>query len=135
MRHRTFPGLLFFLIICGCSVSAPSNEPPSCGPSVNPKTVEVVDAEKLSPDQGLNAITEYAIEQVGPFQLISTNTVRSHTFPQLANEPRWIHAQAAAASKGCDILILVESELLRLAGDRNPRLYLYFLMGLRSPKY
>ena len=135
MRHRTLPGLLFFLVICGCSVSAPSNEPPSCGPSVNPKTVVVVDAEKLSADQGLNAITEYATEQVGPFQLISTNTVRSHASPYVANEPRWIHAQAAAASKGCDILILVESELLRLAGDRNPRLYLYFLMGLRSPKY
>ncbi len=135
MRHRTLPGLLFFLFVCGCSVSAPSNEPPSCGPSVDPKTVVVVDAEKLSADQGLNAITEYAIEQAGPFQLISTSTVRSHTFPYVANEPRWIHAQAVAASKGCDILILVESEMLRLAGDVKPQLYLYFLMGLRSPKY
>jgi hypothetical protein len=133
MRYRKLPGFIVFLCVCGCSVSAPSDEPPRCGPSIDPKNVVVVDAEKASVDQGIDAITEYAIEQAGPFQLISTSTVRSSTFPYVANEPRWIHAQSSAALKGCDILILVDSEMERLPGDLKPQQYLYFLMGLRSP--
>ena len=135
MRHRTFPALLSFLFVCGCSTSAPSNEGLSCGPQIDAESVVVVDAEYLFADQGLDAVIEYATEQAGPFQLISTSTFRSGTFPKIAKEPHWIHGQEAAASKGCDILILVESKMLRLADDARPSRYLYFLMGLRSPKH
>ena len=134
MRKRTLSSLLFVLFAYGCSVSAPSDQAPSCGPSVDPKTVVVVDAEKIAEDQGFDAITEYAIEQAGPFELISTSSIRSSTFPYVANQPRWIHAQEAAALQGCDILILVESKMQRFAGDSRQNLYLYFLMGSRSPE-
>ena len=135
MLHRTLSALLSFLFVCGCSTSAPSNESPSCGAQINPDRVLVVDAEKLFADQGLDVVIEYATEQAGPFQLISTSTFRSGTFPKIANEPHWIHGQEAAASKGCDILILVESKMLRLADDGRPSRYLYFLMGLRMPRH
>ena len=135
MLHRTLLAILSLLFVCGCSTSAPSNEGPSCGPQIDADSVGFVDAENLFTDQGLNAVTDYATQQAGPFQLVSTSTFRSHTFPKIANEPHWIHGQEAAASKGCDILILVESEMLHLAGDLKPRLYLYFLMGLQSPKH
>ncbi len=134
MLHRTLLSILSLLFVCGCSTSAPSNEGPSCGPQIDADSVVVVDAENLFTDQGLNAVTDYATEQAGPFQLVSTSTFRSSTFPKIANEPNWIHGQEAAASKGCDILILVESKMLRLADDGRPSRYLYFLMGLRSPK-
>ena len=135
MLNRTLSGLLSFLFVCGCSTSAPSIEGPSCGPQIDSESVVVVDAEKLHADQGLDAVIEYATEQAGPFQLISTSTFRSGTFPKIANESHWIHGQTAAASKGCDVLILVESKMLRLADDGRPSRYLYFLMGLQSPKH
>jgi len=127
MRVCTLLGIIS--LVCGCAASSAPIELPSCGEPVDIGAVTVVDAEKLFAEKGLNAVTEYATEQVGDFSLVSTSTFRSSTWPSIADEPRWIHAQEDAASRGCNVLILVDSEMLRLPGDARRSLYQYFLMG------
>jgi hypothetical protein len=80
---------------------------------VKSETVSVVDAEHIYEEQGINTLLDYVAEEVGSFQLISTRTFRADTWPARRKQPRWVHAQEAAASKGCDVLILVGSEMLR----------------------
>jgi len=139
MLHRMRLWSLCLLFICGCSTSTPLIEPPSCGPPVDSETVKVVEAEQLDGGQDFNAVFDYATEQAGSFQLISEYTFRVNAWPGGTRKPRWVNAQEAAASRGCDILILVHSEMLLLPnhgwvdGAGRPSLYLYFLLGSRVP--
>lgn len=139
LLHRTLPYYLLFLAVCGCSATAPTNEGPSCGQAIKPETVSVVDAEHLHEKQDINTLLDFVAEKAGSFQLISNSTFRADTWPTRRDQPRWIHAQEAAASKGCDVLILVDSEMLRsqsragFEGPATPTLHLYFLMGFKAP--
>jgi len=104
---------------------------------VKSETVSVVDAEHLYETQHINTLLDFVAEEVGSFQLISNSTFRADTWPARNEQPRWVHAQDAAASKGCDVLILVGSEMLRsrggLEGPARPTLHLYFLLGIKAP--
>ncbi len=139
MPHGMLTCLLLFLFIAGCSASGPPDESPNCGAPTNSETVTVVDAGHLNAEQDINAVLDHAAEQAGSFQLISNQPFRADTWPQRRGKPRWIHAQEAAASKGCDVLILVGSEMLRsqtrggMDGPGSPTLHLYFLMGFKAP--
>ena len=137
MFHRTLPCYLLILSVCGCSTTEPTNEGPSCGQATKPETVSVVDAEHLYEEQDINTLLDFVAEETGSFQLISNSTFRADTWPTRNEQPRWVHAQDAAASKGCDVLILVGSEMLRsrggLEGPSRPTLHFYFLMGFKAP--
>jgi len=139
MLNRTLRCLLSFLVICGCSTTEPTNEGPSCGQAINPETVSVVDAEHLFEEQDINTLLNFVAEEVGSFQLISNSTFRADTWPARHEQPRWVHAQEAAASKGCDVLILVDSAMLRsksragMNGLASPTLHFCFLMGFKAP--
>ena len=139
MLHRTLVYYLPFIVICGCSTTEPTNEGPSCGQPIEPETVSVVDSEHLYEEQDIRTLLDFVAEEVGSFQLTSNSTFRADTWPTGRRQPRWVHAQEAAASKGCDVLILVGSEMLRsktrggIDGPATPTLHLYFLMGFKAP--
>ena len=139
MLNRALRCLLSFLVISGCSTTEPTNEGPSCGQAIKPETVSVVDAEHLYEEQDIRTLLDFVAEEVGSFQLTSNSTFRADTWPTGRRQPRWVHAQGAAASKGCGVLILVGSEMLRsktrggIDGPATPTLHLYFLMGFKAP--
>lgn len=138
--RRTLTCLLSFLAVCSCSATPSEDEGPNCGQPVKSETVSVVDAEHIYEEQGINTLLDYVADEVGSFQLIGTRTFLADTWPTRRNQPRWVHAQEAAASKGCDVLILVGSEMLRsksragMDGPATPTLHLYFLMGFKAPR-
>ena len=140
MRRRTLPCLLSLLVVNGCSASAPPDESPSCGQPVHLHSVKVVEAAQHGAQGNIDAIVSYATEQVGPFQLLSTSTFRIDSWPTRSGKPRWVHAQEATASKGCNVMIIVGSDMLRaqsrggLEGSGSPTLHYYVLMGSSTPE-
>jgi hypothetical protein len=135
MLQRILPCLLSFLVLYGCSASAPPDKTPSCGPPIDVDGVRVVEAEELDADGNVDAIVSYATRQVGPFRLLSTSTFRIDSWPIRPDQPRWVHARDATASNGCDVMIVVDSAMVRsksrggLDGPGSPTLHHYVLMG------
>ena len=119
----------------GCSASTPTDETPSCGPSIDIDAVKVVEAEELGAQGIVDAIVDYATDQVGQFELLSTSTFRVNSWPTRRGKPRWVHAQEATAENGCDVMIIVGSEMIRaqsgggFEGPGSPTLHHYVLMG------
>ncbi len=99
------------LVLCGCATPPPVASIPSCGDSVSQKSVVVVEAEELFAAEGVDTVLEYARETVGEFRLTSNQTLRADGWPKRSASRKWYDSQKEAAKLGCDVLIVVKSEV------------------------
>ncbi len=129
MRIRLTIITLPLLALWGCGTAPTPAEPPRCGATIDHKAVTVVDATHLDARQDAGFAADYAAQEIGEFELLTPLTFRTDSWPTIG--PSWAHSQRQAAKQGCNVMILVDSEMF--VGDADhPTRHWYYLLGSQA---